>query len=208
MSRPYESVPAAGEVSRTIETIDQAAAEITRLHTMLSAVAVDLTPEYLDRRLAGEEGVTWDMFPRNSPAGRPTAILDPVVRHNGALLLGAGYNAWSKEYKLSQGAALVPAGDGAFVRAGSITLHRPVKGYRPGVEYVVVGDRILEAGHHKDSVPTVEAGKTDWSAPGYSFDGTFREMTEVTPGLLDTIDEVQSYLPVVEPYAAGPTTAE
>lgn len=203
MATPTESAPATGETRPTIETIGEAAAEITRLYVALDKTAVDLTDDYLQGRLAGEEGVTWEMWPRAGMFGRPTPYLDNVVRRDGALLLGAGYNIQRKllqEYRLSKGDMLIPGENETFTKTGALTVHRAGAGFDPGDEYVVVGDRLLKAGHdHHDSMPTVGAhGGLAWSTPRDWLSDTFSKMTEVDTGLLAVIERLQAYEPAAE----------
>ena len=202
-TKTNESTLATGETRPTIETIDQAAAEINRLYTELDKVAVDLTPEYLRQRLDGEEGVTWDMFPRVGFLRRPTPYLDPILRRDGAILLGGGYNMrfdLLREYDLSKGMMLVPSDNGTFTKADAVTVRRAGRGYDPGDEYIVVGDRVLKAGHdHHDPVPTVGSeGGLAWSASHDWVSSTFRDMNEIDAGLLGVIERLQAYQPVVE----------
>ncbi|HSX29710.1 MAG TPA: hypothetical protein VLE73_04085 [Candidatus Saccharimonadales bacterium] len=199
---PNESVPAEGEIRPTIETISQAAAEIARLHTALGKVAVDLTPEYIKQRLAGEEGTTWAMFPRIGFLRRPTPILDPVVRQDGVLLLDAGYTMWSyllNEYTMSKSAILVPGDANTFAKVDTVTIHRSGRGFDPGDEYVAGGGKVLKAGHkHQGSIPTIGSdGNLAWSASRDMISGVFRDMDEVDGGLRDVIEKLRAYEPPV-----------
>lgn len=187
-------------VQPTIETVGQVAAEITRLYAAFDKAAANLTSEYIEQRLAGEEGVTWDMFPRSGFLRRPTPILDAIVRQEGAILLGAGYTMWNdllNEYRLVKMALLVPGKDGTFVRTDAISVRRAKRGYNPGDEYIVVGDQILKAGYdHQGSAPTIGAhGGFAWSVPRDWVNDTFRPLAEVDPGLQRVVKALQSYEP-------------
>lgn len=185
-----------------IETVGEAAAEIARLYAALDKTAVNLTPEYINQRLAGEEGVTWAMFPRIGLRRRPTPILDAVIRRGGAILLGAGYNMWWEmlnEYQLAKVAILVPGSDGTFVKVDAITVHCAGKGFDPGDEYIVLGDQVLKAGHdHFVSMPALGSdGKFAWSAPRDFINGTFRALTEVSPEVRQVITRLRAYEPAI-----------
>jgi hypothetical protein len=204
---PNETAPAAGETRPTIETIDQAAAEIKRLYDELDKAAVDLTPGYLRQRLDGEEGVTWDMFPRVGFLRRPTPYLDPILRRDGAIVLGGGYDMWfnlRREYDLSKNTMLVPGDNDTFTKADAVTVRRAGGGYDPGDAYIVVGDRVLKADHgHRGPVPSTGSdGKLEWSASRDWVTDAFRDMEAVDADLIEVVERLRAYEPAVEQPAA------
>jgi hypothetical protein len=195
-----------GTVLSVTETIDQAAAEITRLYQAFDKAAINLTDEYYKARLAGEEEVTWVMFPRTGFFRRPVPILDSIMRQGGKILIGAGYNMWHEllnDHWLTKASALLPQnGDmSVLVRVDIITVRRSRRGYDPGVEYALIGDKIFQAGmDHHDSMPTTGSdGKLAWSVPQSWVNGTFRSMVAVTSELQETISHLRKYEPVVTP---------
>jgi hypothetical protein len=195
-----------GTVLPVTETINQVAAEIRRLYEAFKKAAVNLTDEYYKARLAGEEGVAWAMFPRTGLLRRPVPILDSIMRRDGKILLGAGYNAWHDlliDHWLTKASALLPQNDdmSVFVRVGIITVRRSRRGYNPGVEYALIGDKILQAGiGHHDSMPTTGSdGKLAWSVSQSWVNGTFRSLDAVTSELQETISHLRKYEPTVTP---------
>src|SRR5688572_8410679 len=92
-----------------IATVEQAAAEITRLFRFFDSVAVDLTPDYWQARLTGEKRGTWTEFP--GPPPRRVPILNRVIRRKGCIEPGAGVNIFSRivaPYHLRQNEILMP----------------------------------------------------------------------------------------------------
>lgn len=194
-----------GNVLSIIGTIDQAAAEITRLYQAFDKEAVNLTDEYYKARLAGEEEVTWAMFPRFGIFQRPVPILDSIIRRDGKILLGAGYNVWHEllnDHWLSKTSALLHQdGDmSVLVKFDTVTVRRSRRGYDPGVEYAVVGDKIFQAemDHHGSMPTTGSDGKLAWSGPRSWINGTFRSLTTVTSELQETISHLRKYEPPVK----------
>jgi hypothetical protein len=195
-----------GPVPPVTETIEWAAAEITRLYRVFDKAAALLTDKYYKARLAGKEGVTWAMFPRSGFHQRPVPILDSIMRQGEEILLGAGYNMWHEllaDHRLAKTSTLLPQkGDMSILaRADTITIRRSRRGYDPGIEYAIIGNKILQAGmDHYDSMPTTGSdGKLAWSVPRSWVNGTFRELVAVTPELQRTISHLQRYEPVVTP---------
>jgi len=216
MSNTAESAPAAGETRPKIETLGEAAAEINRLHVVLGASAIELTNEFLDQQLAGEEGVTWSMFPRGGFLSRPTPYLPDVMRliptdarPLDTIVLGAGYNMWNnllREYDLTADGILVPDNKGSYTQTDAVRVHRWGRGYDPGEKYLVTADQVLKAPYkHYDSAPTVGAhGGLAWSAGHSVVDKGFVPLEEVTPELLKVVDDLRRYEPVAAPTEIAP----
>lgn len=202
MSKPGENGPIIEQDRPTIETVGQAAGEITRVYAVLDLGAVDLTSEYLQECLDGEEGVRWAMFPKFGN-GRPTPILDSVMRYNGKILLGPAYNLQHSllwEYRLSQVPTLIPQGDGTLVRTDAVAVSRPRRGYDPGDEYVFGDGKVLRAEYdHHGSIPTVGPGKVlAWTEPRDTISNRFREVAEIDEGLATMMGRLWLYEEVIE----------
>ena len=180
------------------ETVSQVAAEISRLYAVFDEVAVDLTSEYIKQRLDGEEGVTWDMFPRFGFLQRPTPYVAAIARREGAILLGAGYDMWwelHNQYRLTKVSMLVSSGGDSFVRTDAVSVRRASRGYNPGSEHIVVGDRVLKAGYdHDGPMPTTGTdGKLAWSVSRDWVNGTFHPVTGVDSELQRNIKDLRAY---------------
>ena len=194
----------AGKGRPRIETIEQAAAEISRLYAVLGKAAIDLTPKYILQRLRGEENVAWARLPGAGLGSAPTPLLDPVVRHQGGILLGASYDRWSNlvsGYRLATGDVTVSGVEGQLLPPDAITVHRFGEGYDPGSKYAVVGDIVLRSGYKNlPSAPGVGAhGRLEWSAPSETIDNVFQSLGEVDETLLKVIEGVQAYEPPAQP---------
>ena len=181
----------------TIKTITKAAAELFRLYAVLDRKAVDLTPAYIKKRLAGKEGVTWNLFPRTGVLSKPTPILDSVVRHEGTILLNAGYDRWqqlSSSYELAKVSAKSLGVSAASAKDAAITIHRLEVGFDPGEKYLILGDQVLKAGYdHLPSVPSPHRDGLDWSSPRDVLNDTYGAMTEVDDGLLRVLKDMKKY---------------
>ncbi len=169
-------------------TIAEAATELARLFTAFNGVAVDLTGQYIQECLAGEEGVTYHKI-----GGVPKPILPVAVRQNGVVLVNAGYSFdWtlSVDYRLSRTPMLVPSfGDGTFDQTDAILVSRASKGFDPGAKYVAFGGQVSKAGYNQSDVrPTVgDHGGFAWSIPRWSVTDTFCPLTEADGDLRDAI---------------------
>lgn len=193
----HDASDAVVQPARAIETIAQAIQEMRKFYITFDMEAIDLTSEYEKQRLAGEKGVTWEVFPRNA-MGRPTPILDTIMRRRGVILLSPYYTMfWDlrKSYWLAKSIVLVPGQATTFTKADAITIHRVGKGFDPGDEYVVTRDQILKAGHdHLDSAPTVGTeGKMVYSTPRSFISSTFHALDNVDSGLRQVIEDLRAF---------------
>lgn len=183
----------------SIKTIAKAAAELSRLYEAFDRKAVDLTTTYIKKRLAGKEGVTWEMFPKGKDAfAKATPLLDRIMRHKEAILLSPGYNMCNdvlSKYELTKVPARSLGIDGASGVKHVITIHRPKVGFDPGEKYMILGDQVLKAGYDQmGSVPSpLKGGGFDYSAPRHWLNDTFGPLTEVDADLLKVIKNLQAY---------------
>ena len=191
MTDHSENTPTGKETLPRIETVEQAAAEIVRAYEALGQIAVDLTDEYLEQRLQGEEGVTWKAhsFFFNSPV----PIIDRVTRKDGAILLGAYSHPFGSRYTLTEGE--VQLTDDAVVHG--ITVHRHKLGYDLGARHVAAHGEIFRGDYtYGHSVPTTDGrGNFAWSEDNIWLGDTFHRMTEVDDQLLKEIAALRSYEP-------------
>jgi|GEM_PF-2030334 len=179
--------------SRPNDTVETVAAELAKLFEKLKKKAVNLTYQYLRDQLEGEEGKTWTWFD-----GRRQAYVDAVVRYEGDIVLGGGYNRWMEllyKLRLSDIVVMMPGENDTFVRSAAIDIRQLGQGADPGAEYVVAPGTILKAGYdHYGPTPTVGAnGGLDWSPSRSHVSATFHEITEIDADLRALVDQLRSY---------------
>lgn len=184
------------------ETPGAIAGELSNLYGELKSRAKEITPEYIQERLDGPEGETWDTFPMSMFKQR-VPLLDRITRRGDRVQLDAGYNHLAEErsrYHLRKEAITIQDGD-TLHQEEAVRVRRVGKGYDPGDEYVAIGDRLYKADHeHSGPTPTFDnQGNLTYSAGRSWLGDTHHEVTEVSPDLTELLETLQAYRPTEDP---------
>lgn len=175
----------------------------------MAAVAIDVTPSYLQHRLAGEKGVTWRSSLMPPRSRRP--IFDRVIRHSGAIELSATCSSRGSiraPYRLREDGTLIHLDGNRFVEpnqevgavagalTGLITVRRRKVGFDPGEAYMTNGYTVFEAEYdHIGPVPTPDLVPPvfAWSITESRLSDRYHAMRTVTPALCEIIEVMQQH---------------